>query len=297
MPEKHIPVLLSEVLQYLKPQPGETYMDATAGYGGHARAILDRTSQEKGSVLVDRDKYAAEALKQQFGDSDISIIQSDFATAAAKLIEKGQKFDLILADLGVSSPHLDNASRGFSISNPGPLDMRMDQTQNISAAQIVNEYSQSEIEKILRDYGEERKAKVIARAIVANRPIETTDKLAIVVAQAKRSPYTKTHPATQAFQGLRIAVNRELELLERALPLWIKLLKPGGRLGIISFHSLEDRVVKQYFAEHAGDRYDAELRDIAKGAVACSKDEQDLNPRARSAKLRVVAKINTKERS
>lgn len=296
MPDNHIPVLLSEVTKCLKPQKGETYLDATAGYGGHASAILERTLQAKGSVLVDRDENAVKALEKRFGDSSVQIIHGDFVSAAEELKSKKQHFDIILADLGVSSPHLDNASRGFSFTNPGPLDMRMDQRQKLSAHSVVNEASEHEIYEILRLYGEEPHAKLIAHAIVTARPIETTDKLATIVAEAIHRPYQKVHPATRTFQAIRIAVNRELELLEKALPIWVSLLKPGGRLAIISFHSLEDRIVKQFFAEHAGDRYDAELRQITKKPIICSKDEAVLNPRARSAKLRAVAKIK-KERS
>lgn len=296
MPDKHIPVLAEEVLEYLDPQAGESYLDLTAGYGGHARQILDRTSQAKQSVLVDRDGFATEHLQLLFGDRVAHIMHDDFVTASKQLVDGGRHFDLILADLGVSSPHLDNADRGFSIARPGPLDMRMDQRQQLTAADVVNTYTEHELESILREYGEEKKAAVIAKAIVVNRPIDTTDKLAIVVAQAKRSPYTKTHPATKVFQALRIAVNQELQQLITALPLWVELLNPGGRLGVITFHSLEDRIVKQFFAQYAGERYDAQLRNVTKGAVSCSKNEAVLNPRARSAKLRVVAKINTKER-
>ena len=251
MPDKHIPVLAEEVLEYLAPRAGESYLDLTAGYGGHARQILDRTSQAKQSVLVDRDGFATEHLQLLFGDRVAHIMHDDFVTASKQLVDGGRHFDLILADLGVSSPHLDNADRGFSIARPGPLDMRMDQRQQLTAADVVNTYTEHELESILREYGEEKKAAVIAKAIVVNRPIDTTDKLAIVVAQAKRSPYTKTHPATKVFQALRIAVNQELQQLITALPLWVELLNPGGRLGGGGWRNPHRRAVR---ADRAGQR-------------------------------------------
>ncbi len=292
----HTAVLATEVLQYLAPQKGETLLDATAGYGGHANTILLRTSQDSGSVLVDRDENAIAELRNRFIGRDIKIVKNDFLSAAIKLKEQNSSFDIILADLGVSSPHLDNASRGFSFSNPGPLDMRMDQQQQLSAYEIVNDYSESEISDIIHTFGEDRRARQIAHAIVVNRPIETTEDLALVVAKASARGYHKTHPATKTFQAIRIAVNNELELLKQVLPVWESLLNPGGRLAVISFHSLEDRIVKEYFSHHGGARYDATLQILTKKPISGSTDEIDLNPRARSAKLRVAAKIKTNER-
>jgi 16S rRNA (cytosine1402-N4)-methyltransferase len=197
---------------------------------------------------------------------------------------------MILADLGVSSPHLNEASRGFSIKADGPLDMRMDQSQTLTAGQVVNTYSAANLEDILKRYGEEPKAKQIASLIVNNRPITTTHQLAAIVAKAWPG-YSKVHPATRTFQALRIAVNDELELLRLSLPIWMDdLLAPGGRIAIISFHSLEDRIVKHAFAEKAGDRYDAALRLLTKKPVTGDEDEIVSNPRARSAKLRAAVK-------
>jgi 16S rRNA (cytosine1402-N4)-methyltransferase len=286
----HEPVLLQEVIAAINPTSGDRYLDATAGYGGHAREILAHTKNFKESVLVDRDKAAIDHLSTEFASSGVTIIQKDFYSAAEELVLAGETFDLILADLGVSSLHLDMASRGFSFAASGPLDMRMDQRQDLTAEIIVNEWSAENLEQILRNYGEEPKARRIANAIVANRPIKTTSELANIVARTT-GRWTGKHPATRTFQAIRIAVNDELRLLERVMPLWVQLLRPGGRLGIISFHSLEDRLVKRFFLEHGGDRFDATMIIVTKQPVVASSHELASNPRSRSAKLRVAAKI------
>lgn len=301
--EKHFPVLLDEVLQYLNPKAGEKYLDLTAGYGGHAAAVMERTLRKPHNAttldekqaggqhtLVDRDQNAITYLRHKFADKQLEIIQKDFLSASRELAASGKQYDLILADLGVSSPHLDNASRGFSLRADGPLDMRMDETQSLTAAEIVNNYSAEDLRRILRTYGEEPKATKIAQLITEHRPIQTTTKLAEIVARAWPG-HSKVHPATRTFQALRIAVNDELELLKNALPIWIELLAPGGRIAIISFHSLEDRLVKQGLAEQSGDRYDAVLRLLTKQPVTAASSELVFNPRARSAKLRAAVKI------
>jgi 16S rRNA (cytosine1402-N4)-methyltransferase len=286
----HIPVLKAQVLQYLDPQAGNTYLDLTGGYGGHASAVLERTGNPKGSVLVDRDQAAIAALEERFAGQGTELINADFLSASQRLKEQGRQFDLILADLGVSSPHLNQASRGFSLKSDGPLDMRMDQSQSLTAEQVVNTYEPAELAMILKRYGEEPRAKAIATHIVNNRPITTTHQLAAVVAKAWPG-HSKVHPATRTFQGLRIAVNDELELLRKSLPIWIyDLLAPGGRLAVISFHSLEDRLVKQALAEAGGERYDATIRLLTKKPVMGDEHEIVYNPRARSAKLRAAAK-------
>jgi 16S rRNA (cytosine1402-N4)-methyltransferase len=290
----HIPVLLTQVLQFLSPGKGQSYLDVTAGYGGHAQAILEKTSNAKGTVLVDRDEEAVQALSGQFKQAGAQIIHTDFLKAAQQLADEGKKFDMILADLGVSSLHLNEASRGFSISSPGPLDMRMDTRQELTAKTITNTYSKADLAKILKEYGEEPKAHEIASRIIASRPVNTTSELAQIVAKAWPG-HSKVHPATRTFQALRIAVNSELLQLEQALPLWVDLLEPGGRLVVISFHSLEDRIVKRFFADNSG-TYDSELTLLTKKPVVATKDEIVFNPRARSAKLRAAAKIKTKER-
>jgi len=287
--QKHTPVLLEEVLQYLEPKEGDSYLDLTAGYGGHATVVLEKTKSAELSVLVDRDENAVAALEQKFGGKT-PILQMDFQAASEKLLSENRKFDVILADLGVSSPHLNEADRGFAISLDGPLDMRMDQTQELTAKTIVNSYSEADLAVLIRKYGEEPKAKQIARLIVQNGPFQTTTELANIVRRAWPG-HSRVHPATRTFQALRIAVNDELGLLERSLPLWVKLLKPGGRIGVISFHSLEDRIVKQFFKELGGDRYDATVHLLTNRPITASPNELVFNPRARSAKLRAAVKI------
>jgi len=284
----HLPVLLDHVLQYLDPKVGESYLDLTAGYGGHAGRVLERTQNPDDTVLVDRDSNAVRELEKVFG-TDMDIRRQDFLSASRLLREEGRRFDMILADLGVSSPHLNDATRGFAIAHEGPLDMRMDQDQALSAADIVNGYAADDIADILKRYGEEPKARQIAGLIVQNRPYGTTAELASVVSRAWPG-HSKVHPATRTFQALRIAVNDELRQLEDALPLWMGLLKPGGRLAVISFHSLEDRIVKRMFADAAGERYDADLRLLTKRPVTADPTEIVSNPRARSAKLRAVCR-------
>jgi len=288
--KEHIPVLLSQTMQYLDPKEGDRYLDLTAGYAGHAEKILERTKNPEGTTLIDRDPNAVKKLRQRFKDESVEIIQKDFYQASKKLASEGKRFDLILADLGISSPHINEASRGFSIKANGPLDMRMDTTQELNAEKVVNTYSEEELVKILQTYGEEPKARQIARLIIEHRPLKTTQELATLVATAWPG-HSTVHPATRTFQAIRVAVNNELDLLTHSLPIWLdELLAPGGRIAVISFHSLEDRIVKQAFQERAGDRYDATLRLITKHPVIGEHDEIVFNPRARSAKLRAAAK-------
>jgi 16S rRNA (cytosine1402-N4)-methyltransferase len=287
---EHIPVLLMQTLQYLDPKEGDSYLDLTAGYAGHAEKVLERTKNQKGTTLIDRDPNAVKKLRQRYEDEGVEIIQKDFLSASQKLAAEGRRFNLILADLGISSPHINEASRGFSIKADGPLDMRMDTTQELNAADVVNTYTEAEIANILHKYGEEPKARQIARLIVNNRPLKTTSELATLVATAWPG-HSTVHPATRTFQAIRVAVNNELELLERSLPIWLDtLLAPGGRIAVISFHSLEDRLVKQALLERSGDRYDATLTLLTKHPVVGEQDEIVFNPRARSAKLRAAAK-------
>jgi 16S rRNA (cytosine1402-N4)-methyltransferase len=281
----HVPVLLDEVLDIVDPKKGETYLDLTAGYGGHASEILKRTKAS--ATLVDRDKNAIVVLQEKFDSKEISLMHDDFLSASTALVEHKKSYDIIIVDLGLSSPHLDNRARGFSIQNDGPLDMRMDQRQEITAATFINNASESELIRILREYGEEPKAKRIAQLIQEHRPFETTQELAKVVARAWPG-YSRVHPATRTFQAIRIAVNDELRQLEESLPLWMQLLKPKGRLAVISFHSLEDARVKRFFQEYGGDRYDAQLDILTKRPVSASSHELVFNPRARSARLRVA---------
>jgi len=288
---QHEPVLLNEVLHFLAPKEGETYLDLTAGYGGHALKVASRVGSLTNLTLVDRDENSIETLTKEFAGAEIR--HQDFLGSSAEFIASKRQFDLILADLGVSSLHLNTGNRGFSFSISAPLDMRMDQTQKLTATTIVNKYSQDKLVDLLRRYGEEPKAAQIARLIVQHRPIRTTDELAAIVKQAWPG-YRHTNPATRTFQAIRIAVNDELNQLEQALGLWLKLLSPGGRLVVISFHSLEDRLVKQAFADAVSDGYDQEFSLLTKKPITASHTEIVHNPRARSAKLRAVAKIKTK---
>lgn len=287
---EHIPVLLKQTLSYLNPKEGDSYLDLTAGYAGHASAVLEQTKNPKGTTLVDRDPNAVKKLRQRYEHEGVEIIQKDFLSASKKLAAAGKKFDLILADLGISSPHINEASRGFSLKADGPLDMRMDTSQELNAEKVVNTYSEEELVKILQEYGEEPKARHIARIIIGNRPLRTTRELATLVATAWPG-HSKVHPATRTFQAIRVAVNDELNLLRGSLPIWIDtLLAPGGRIAVISFHSLEDRIVKQAFAERGGKRYDATLTILTRHPVVGGQDELVFNPRARSAKLRAALK-------
>lgn len=290
MEELHKPVLLSEVLEVLKPQSGESYLDLTAGYGGHASEILDLTRNYKNSVLVDRDAFAVEYLKAKYQKNGEvpEIVNEDFYSSVLKFVECGKTFDLILADFGVSSPQLDQAERGFSLSKDGPLDMRMDRGQSLDAAEVINHYPEGKLAEIFVKYGEERpgNAKRLAREIVHNRPFRTTMELSELI--KRKSKYSRLHPATRIFQAVRIEVNDELSLIEKTLPLIPKVLNPGGRVAIITFHSLEDRLVKQYFKEASSFGEESELEIINKTPIAAGERELVINPRSRSAKLRAA---------
>ena len=291
MEELHKPVLLSEVLEVLQPRPGESYLDLTAGYGGHASEVLDLTQNYKESVLVDRDSFATEFLKGKYESEPIKIVNDDFYSSVLKEVECGKTFDLILADFGVSSPQLDQAERGFSFLKDGPLDMRMDREQKLDAFVVVNKYSEERLAEIFEKYGEEKpgEARRIAREIVHKRPFKSTGELADFI--KSKSRYSKMHPATRIFQAIRIEVNDELGLIEKTLPLLPKLLNPGGRVAIITFHSLEDRLVKRFFNEMSSFGEESELRIITKKPLIAEANELVINPRARSAKLRAAVKL------
>jgi 16S rRNA (cytosine1402-N4)-methyltransferase len=289
-PPQHVPVLLEATLDTLHPILGESYLDLTAGYGGHARKFLEMTKNYADSVLVDRDDFAIGQLGE-FTEKGVRLLHTDFVSAAKQLVEEGRQFNIVLVDLGVSSPQLDMGERGFSFTHNGPLDMRMDRRQDVSAETLVNTASKDELVRIITQYGEEPLgfARRIAQAITENRPLQSTEELADLVKQVHVGKWKKTHPATRTFQALRIAVNQELRQVEELLPLIPSLLKTGGRIGIISFHSLEDRLVKQYFGEQKNAGYEAELQIVTKKPLA--GDIYDVhNPRSRSSKLRVAVK-------
>lgn len=292
MKEIHQAVLLNEVLEWLRPQLGESYLDLTAGYGGHSQRILDVTQNYNEAILNDRDLNAVEYLRAKYREEKPQIVQDSFYNTAWRLVECETKFDMILADFGVSSPQLDQAERGFAFARDGRLDMRMDRRQKLDAWWIVNRWNKRELATIFEQYGEERRARAeqIALAIVKQRPIDTTTELAELV--LKITPkYQKVHPATKVFQAIRIAVNDELGEIERTLPLLPRLLKPEGRVALISFHSLEDRLVKNYFKLASSEGVESSLEILTKRAVVAGKNEVVNNPRARSAKLRVAKRV------
>lgn len=302
----HIPVLLHEVVNRLQPQPGETYFDGTAGYGGHAAKVLEEMGLSGRAILVDRDPESVAALRLRFKqDPRVSVQHGDYLTVAEGLQQDGCQLDMVLLDLGVSSPQLDQPERGFSFRTSGPLDMRMNQSEGVSAADIVNRWPEKDLADVVYRYGEERKSRRVAKAIVTHRPFTTTKQLADVVA-AVVGWHEDIHPATRTFQALRVAVNDELQQLGRSLPILTGLLRPGGRVAVISFHSLEDRIVKEYFRQEARDcicppaqpvctcNHRASLELLTKKPVTGTNNA--FNPRARSAKLRVAVKLKPKQR-
>jgi 16S rRNA (cytosine1402-N4)-methyltransferase len=302
----HKSVLLQEIITALQPHPGGVYIDGTVGVGGHATALLEASAPDGQLFGLDRDQSALEVAGRQldqFGHR-VHLFHANFDQLAQVAQAQGiPRADGLLLDLGVSSMHLDQPERGFSFQADGPLDMRMDPTTGPTAADLVNNLPEEELANLIYRYGEEHRSRRIARAIVKARPLRRTLELAQVVIRASgggRPDRTKIHPATRTFQALRIAVNDELGALERVLPQALVCLKPGGRLAVISFHSLEDRIVKQYFKQESQDclcppeqpvctcRHKATIDIITKRPITASLAEIDANPRARSAKLRVV---------
>lgn len=277
----HTPVLYHEALDWLSVQAGGLYVDATLGGAGHTRGILERGGRV---VAFDQDP-AAIARAQALGLPNLTLIQANFRELVPELAKRGTpQVDGLLADLGVSSFHLDDAGRGFSYQHKGPLDMRMGQGE-LTAHEVVNTYPEEALAEILFRYGEEPRARRIARFIVAHRPIHTTTQLAEVIRRATGFR-SAGHPARKSFQALRIYINDELGALEQLLRSAEAVLKPGGRLVVISFHSLEDRLVKHFLRESTA------LRSLTKKPIVPSEAEQRENPRARSAKMRVAERID-----
>jgi len=305
----HTPVLLPQVLAALNIRGSGAYLDATFGRGGHAGAILQNLIANGRLLCLDRDSAAIADARARFAsDPRVAVFLAPFSSLAqcADQVEAGLKFDGILFDLGVSSPQLDDAARGFSFMQDGPLDMRMSAGSGASAADVVNGAPLNELIRIFRDYGEERLAPRIARAIVKDReskPFETTLQLAEMIERVAHSRERHKHPATRVFQALRIHVNRELEELETALDAALARLAPRGRLAVISFHSLEDRMVKQFMRRHSlADPMYAGLPDmpaharpklrLVGKAIQADENEISANPRARSARLRVAERLD-----
>ncbi|MFA6208049.1 MAG: 16S rRNA (cytosine(1402)-N(4))-methyltransferase RsmH [Candidatus Obscuribacterales bacterium] len=315
---EHIPVLLNEVIDALDVRPGLTYVDATAGAGGHLGRIAELTEGKSKLFAFDRDATSLERLAERFGDK-VTTVHSNFRYLKESLEQYGVNTidGGILADLGVSSMQIDQGERGFSFQKEGPLDMRMDRSESVSAYNIVNQWPEGALADIIYKYGEERHSRKIANRIVANRPIESTLALAEIVARcipraADKKNYKKSfgsagggyiHPATRTFQAIRMAVNEELESLEDFLRESLTILKPGARLVVITFHSLEDRIVKQFFKMAAAScicpprapvctcQKETEVLIITRKPITASDDELLANTRSRSAKLRAAQKL------
>jgi len=302
----HTPVLLQEVLKALQPRAGGVYIDGTVGAGGHAAAILAASAPDGQLFGFDQDRAALQIAGKQlatFGER-VHLLHANFKDFGDQVRRYNiPPADGILLDLGVSSMQFEQPARGFSFQQDGPLDMRMNPAAGQPAANLVNQLPQDELANLIYQYGEERHSRRIARAIIKARPVHTTAELARIIAgaiPARGGKRARIHPATRTFQALRIAVNDELGVLEQVLPQALDHLKPGGRLAVISFHSLEDRIVKQYFKQEAQDcicppeqpictcKHKALVTIITKKPITPSSAEIDANPRARSAKLRVV---------
>ncbi len=288
----HIPVLLRETVEFLNVRPDGIYIDATLGAGGHSAAILQQL--DSGKLLgIDRDPAALAAARERLKGFEEKLItmHGNFAQVASLHAQSGlPPADGLLADLGMSSLQVDDASRGFSFNTPGPLDMRMDPGADVSAADLVNQMSERDLADLIFRLGEERHSRRIARAIVKGRPYRLTTELAQVVTRAipSRAALHHIHPATRTFQALRLAVNQEIESLESLLANALGVLKPGGRIAIISFHSLEDRMVKRAFQVW---QRDGQAKILTRKVVRPSEEEVQINPRSRSAKLRVAERV------
>ncbi len=305
----HIPVLLAAVMDGLQVTAGRRFIDGTLGGGGHTAAILAHSAPDGRVLALDADPAALRRVRDRLGaeieSGRVGLVQTPFEAMTA--VARQHDFvpvDGILLDLGLSSFQLETAERGFAFSAEGPLDMRFDPTQGDSAADLLNHLPAADIADILYQYGEEHRSRRIAETIVKQRPIRTTAQLATLVESAVGGRKgAKIHPATQTFQALRIAVNDELGQLERVLPQTLSLLRPGGRLAVISFHSLEDRIVKQWMRDeaqryvpdplHPRGGYDREptLKLVTKKPIVADADEITRNPRSRSAKLRIAERL------
>jgi len=303
----HVPVLLDEVIAGLQVRRGGYFVDCTVGLGGHAAAILEKISPSGRLLGIDADPEAIKISQDKLSDYGEAVILVNDNFVNLEAISRRYHFhpvDGILFDLGVSSLQLDTAERGFSFHLDAPLNMRFDPGQGLTAADIVNSFSEQELAKLIERYGEERHSRRIARHIVQNRPIATTVELARLVEQVLGGKRAKIHPATRTFMALRIAVNNELQDLELALEQTLNLLRPGGRLAVISYHSLEDRIVKQFMRYAASNcicppgtvicrcGHVPTLKLISRKVIKPSSLEVESNPRSRSAKLRIAERLN-----
>ncbi|HEU4802608.1 MAG TPA: 16S rRNA (cytosine(1402)-N(4))-methyltransferase RsmH [Solirubrobacterales bacterium] len=311
MPTEHVPVLAAEVIRETDPRPGETVVDCTFGGGGHSRLLAERIGAAGTLIAIDRDPAAAERFEQVAHDvpAETRFIRADFDTALADLAAEGIRPDIVLFDFGVSSIQIDAWERGFSYSFDAPLDMRMDPDAAVSAQTVVNEWPESRIAEILRNYADERHARSIARRIVERRPLDTTAELveAVRAGLPPAARFGRGNPAKRTFQAIRIAVNDELAAIDAALPEAWEMLAPGGRLAAISFHSLEDRRVKRFLADRARGcvcppefpvcrcGLEPEAKLVTRGGIAPSAGEIADNPRSASAHLRVAVKLDRGE--
>jgi 16S rRNA (cytosine1402-N4)-methyltransferase len=303
----HVPVLASEVAELLDLQPGDTVIDGTFGAGGHAAELEPRLGEGGCYIAIDRDPEAADHFRRfaAHATAETRLIHGNFALVMRNLVAGGLRADAVLLDLGISSMQVDRPERGFSYAADAPLDMRMDPGGDLTAADIVNEWDEREIAQVLRDYGEERFSRQIARAVARRRqrePFQRTGDLVDVIKAAIPTPsrFGQGHPAKRSFQALRIAVNDELESLREGLDLMLELLAPGGRMAVISFHSLEDRIVKRFIRDQARGctcppdfpicvcGHEPLLRALTTRAVVPGVDERCTNPRSASAKLRAA---------
>jgi 16S rRNA (cytosine1402-N4)-methyltransferase len=306
----HVPVLADEVRELLAVRPGQTVVDATFGAGGHARLLAADLQGQGRFIAVDRDATVKPYFENFQREAGVQgrFLRGDFGVVLAQLADNDVQADAVLLDLGVSSMQIDRPERGFSYAVDAPLDMRMDPSGTVTAQDVVNDWDERELASIFRRYGEERFARQIAQAIVrrrGERPFERTADLVETIKGAIPAPrrFGDGHPAKRVFQALRIAVNDELEALERALPSAVRMLRPGGRIAVISFHSLEDRIVKRFFAAQARGCVcppdfpvcvcgrEPELRSLSKRAVRPGAEEIAHNPRAASARLRAAVKV------
>ncbi len=294
----HIPVLADEVVYWLQPKPNKYYVDCTLGLGGTSARILQACGETGRLIAIDQDFHAIEMARETLSPyaDNISFHCGNFHDLGSILDSEGiQHVDGILFDLGISSAQLGDAERGFSFQEDGPLDMRMNPSQDVTAGELVNRMPETELANVIFEFGEERLSRRIARAIVrerANAPLRTTSELASVIQRSVPPAYRhgRLHPATRTFQALRIAVNNELAVITPALHEAVDRLSPGGRVCVISFHSLEDRLVKYTFRDLAQES-DKGVRILTKKPCVASDEERKLNPRARSAKLRVIEKV------
>ena len=301
----HQPVLYKEIIHALQPHSGGRYVDGTLGAGGHARGIMEASAPDGQLLGLDVDPQALAIARRLLAPYEhrIHLVQASYTSLSAQLTQLAwEAVDGIVLDLGASSMQFDTAERGFSFLQDAPLDMRFGPHALQTAADLVNRYSERELADLIYQYGEERDSRKIARAIVKARPIHTTRELVAAIEAVSPRRGDRVHPATRTFQALRIAVNEELDSIETVLPQAVDALKPGGRLAVISFHSLEDRIVKDFFREQSKDRVNppyeqiyeeerkAALKEVNRKPIVPSDEEIKSNPRARSAKLRIAEK-------